>query len=140
MPAPRIPRQALGVSLAPKNPDAEAPEHLALIRRLHCCVCGAPPPVDPHHLLRIRDAQGNRVIKGTGRTNDDKHAIPLCRLKCHNGDRNSLHASLSRGIDEEEWLAARGIQGRELAKALWAATPDFEAMFRIVFRARQVGR
>jgi len=59
----------------------------------------------------------------------DRYVIPLTR-DCH----NKIHAS----GNDEEYLAARGFMGREIAGALWANRGDVTAMERIIFRARQV--
>jgi 5-methylcytosine-specific restriction endonuclease McrA len=58
--------------------------HADVIRGLPCCLCGAPPPSDPHH-VKSRGAGGKRM-----------DLAPLCRT-CHNNahsghgpDRDSL--------------------------------------------------
>ena len=48
-------------------------KYLDTIRGLPCCVCGAPPPNDPHHML----------VSGMSVKGPDAWAIPLCR-KHHN--------------------------------------------------------
>ena len=69
--------------------------------------------------------------KGMGRKNEDRWAIPLCSIPggCH----DKAHAA----GDDEAWLASRGVDGRSVATALWAARGDLKAMERIVFRSFQ---
>lgn len=55
----------------PESP-ARAPHYLAFVRQQACCLCGAPPPSDPHHC-------GPR---GAGQKTDDYRVAPLCR-DCH---------------------------------------------------------
>lgn len=58
----------------PSNPARKAKrhaeqfgEHAETIRALPCCVCGAPPPSDPHH-SRSRGAGGTAA-----------DLVPMCR-------------------------------------------------------------
>ena len=122
MPAPRIQRTV------PRKAKERKPgmdlQHLKNIRQLPCVVCGRAPCGEAHHLLRIFDG----MPKGMGRRNADRWAIPLDR-QCH-------HEAHMAGNDDE-WLAGRGVAGRELAASLWAARGDLEAMRRIAFRHRQ---
>jgi len=133
----RIPKANTGRPIVKPKREGMSEAHLALVRKLPCVVCGKPAPSDAHHLLRAVDENGLRIVKSANQTQADKWAIPLCHWDCHEMSPTSLHNS---PMDEEEWLMARGIDGRAIAKALWTASPDFEAMHRIVFRARQVGR
>ncbi len=121
MSAPRIPRT---VPLPQrKHRIGMSAGHLAAVRALPCLICGRNP-VDPHHLLRgIPPSE-----RGTGRRASDQWAVPLCR-SCH----ISLHA---RGNDDE-FFAEHMIDGRAVARALWAARGDGKAMLRIVERNRR---
>lgn len=58
-------------------------EHMLKVKALPCCVCGAPPPSDAHHV--IHDRFGSRK-------SSDFDTIPLCEahhqdgpLAIHNG-------------------------------------------------------
>lgn len=91
---------------------------------------------DPHHLLRGVD----NLPKGTSRKNEDRWAIPLClahhnnRLLGYTGDYLHNHGN------DEEWLTSIGIDGRQLAEALWACRlrDNYEdACHRVVMRAKQ---
>lgn len=137
MPLARIPKENTGRRLAPLKRDGMSEAHLALIRKLPCLGCGKAGPSDAHHLLRAEDDSGLRIVKSASQTQADKWAIPLCHWDCHEMAPTSLHLS---PMDEEEWLMVRGVDGRAVARALWAASPDEDAMHRVLFRARQVAR
>ena len=107
--------------------EGDSEPHLALIRRLPCCVCGHFGATKAHHLLRVTGKS-----RGMGMKNADKWAIPLC-----NDPPNGCHRRLHACGNEEAWLTAVGhIDGRALAAALWKRTGDYEAMLRIIERAR----
>jgi len=96
--------------------------HLAMVRRLPCCVCGGDyGRREAHHLLRTGE-------HGMGRKSSDRWALPLC-----DHDHSVLHAA----GDEEAFLARHGVDGRALASSLWAARGDQEAMERVAFNFRQ---
>lgn len=125
MPGPRIPR-ALPTWIHRERPDMSE-SHKALIKRLPCLVCGAPA-IEGHHLMRTGD---NFNAKGTSRTSSDRWLLPTCRPH-----HNQAHDA----GDDEAWFAEQGIDARSVARSLWAATGDLDAMNRIVFRASQTRR
>jgi len=116
---PRIPRE---VGRAVRQPDPRvAIDHRAMIRRLVCVVCGRIPVVGAHLRAGLPDeGKGGMALKP-----HDKWLIPLCPL-CHGEQHN----------EGESWIAARGIDGRAVAAALWAARGDIDAMERVIGRAR----
>jgi hypothetical protein len=117
---PRIPRH---VRRAPtRSRPGDSRQHLQWIKTLPCLVCGGPAR-DPHHLKRGVD----HMPKGMGRTHEDRWAVPVCRPH---------HDWLEAGNDEEK-LASIRIDGRSVARQLWANSGDTEAAERILFRARQ---
>lgn len=98
--------------------EGNSERHLKLIRQLSCCVSGRTP-VDPHH-LKIRSE------RGMGMRSTDQWAVPLHR---------DLHMDVEKFASTKElaWFRAHGIENPyELAQALWKASPDLEAMKRIV--------
>lgn len=114
----------------PSRPERKVREgmsasHLAMVRKLPCCVCGLYGHyIQAHHLLRTGE-------HGMGRKSADKHAISLCQ---YHHDRLHAHG------DEEAFLMRFGIPGRELAAALWACRNKADpqtAMIRAVERFRQ---
>jgi hypothetical protein len=115
---PRIPKAGLPHK-RPKGRRKARPAHLRFLRSLECPVYPDGRPLEAHHLLRA-----DRT-RGMGRRAADRFAIPLSR-KAH----RELHAA----GDEEAWLAARGIDGRALAAALWRVSGDREAALRILWR------
>ena len=129
---PRIAR-TVPRSVAAKRPGDSA-QHLALVRKMPCCVPGCGSQGEPHHLLRV-----DNLPKGVGRTSADRWVVPLCprhhrrtfhKTDCAHGDHG----------DDEGWLAEKGVQARDLANALWACRlkDDYEeAIWRVVFRAKQ---
>ncbi|WP_090699102.1 DUF968 domain-containing protein [Nitrosomonas aestuarii] len=55
--------------------------HIARVKSLPCCLCGASGPSDAHHILEGR-------IKG--QKSGSFCVIPLCK-DCHQGARNGIH-------------------------------------------------
>ena len=100
------------------NDDA----YLALIRQLHCCVCGAQPPNDPHH-LKSAAAAAERAF---GRRSTDRHCVPLCRTH-----HDLIEAAGSRGELElfKDWHVD---DPHGLAERLWKAPHEVFAMRKIV--------
>lgn len=58
-----------------------ASAHIARVKALPCCVCGAPGPSDAHHILEGRTP---------GRRAPDWLTVPLCH-DCHRGSANGIH-------------------------------------------------
>lgn len=87
--------------------------------------------------------QVDNLPKGVGRRSEDKFLVPLCfnhhrrtvsKTDCAHGDHGPDR-------NDEDWLAEKGIQARDLARALWACRdkPDPEqSMRRTVWRHRQM--
>ncbi len=119
---PRVPKT--GLPPKPNKPRPEArPAHLCFLRRLECPVYPGARPIEVHHLLRADPK------RGLGRRAADRYTIPLSRR---------AHRELHSSGGEEAWLAARGIDGRALAAALWRNTGDRSAALRLVWRATAV--
>lgn len=97
-------------------------KHLTMVCMLPSVLSGVTGQTVPHHLLRTGE-------HGMGRKSSDRWAIPLTSRE---------HDALHRDGNEDQFLAAFGIDGRALAKALWAASGDLEAMRGVVFRVRQI--
>lgn len=84
-----------------KRGTKAAKEHLKKVKSLSCCMCGAAPPSDAHH---IRDLE-----VGAGQKSSDFETIPLCK-GCHQGD-NGFH-----GLGRKEWERRYQVTQRELLK------------------------
>jgi hypothetical protein len=117
---PRIPKSGLAARKTKPPRKGMSLDHLVFLRRLECPVYPGERPIEAHHLLRA-----DRT-RGMGRKAADRYAIPLSQR---------AHRELHDAGDEEVWLAARGIDGRALAAALWRNSGDLEAGLRIVYRA-----
>lgn len=130
---PRISRPKLVHNRAPI--EGISPAHLVCVRKVCLCLgCGRVGRVIAHHLISI---QGPERRKGMGIKERDKDSVPLCEETCHGpGVPGSVH---DRG-DEIAWFAERGIDHYAVASALWRVTGDIDAMYRVVFRARQMAR
>ncbi len=127
---PRISKN-LSQSKPIREREGMSASHLANVRKLPCCVCGAENrQINAHHLLQ----PGDPKERGIARKAADKYAIPLCVVILK---RWGCHERLHDAGDEETFLMQHGIDGRALASALWAARGDQEAMERVVFRFRQ---
>lgn len=82
-------------------------EHLRLVSNLPCCCCGIKnDTIVPHHLLR-------GVTRGMGMKAGDNLVIPLC---------HKHHEALHRNGNETVFLAGYGVNGLELANALYLWT------------------
>lgn len=76
----------------PKRGNQKNPKYLAWVKQQECCVCQAPGPSDPHHIIAIGDGR-------TSGTASDIHAMPACR-KCH----QAIHASVEWQRSQTLWL------------------------------------
>lgn len=118
MKAQRIIRPDTAFSVASakqRRPRVEDKQHLAFIRTLRCCVCGAPGP-DPAHIRIASPIHGKRETGG-GEKASDKWTVPLCRA--HHDEQH--HAG-----NELLWWTSKGIDPFGLALALHHATGDDE--------------
>jgi hypothetical protein len=97
-----------------RRPRVKDETHLAFIRTLRCCVCGAPCP-DPAHIRAAAVLYGKRETGG-GEKASDKWTVPLCRP--HHDEQHSN--------DELRWWSSKGIDPFGLALALYQASGDAE--------------
>jgi len=121
---PRISHKQVTRSVvkAEAKKEREAKGHCKLVGILYCCATMKPGPSDVHHLMDAGDR--GLSYKAAGR-----YTIPLCR---------EVHSEITDKPYPEEWLLQKyGVLARELADALWAASPDPVAMQRVVLRAYQ---
>jgi hypothetical protein len=116
---PRIPKNL--PQPAPRERNGMSRAHLEMICRLPCLISGRRGTVQAHHLLRTGE-------HGIAFKSADKWAIPLDTI---------WHRALHNDGDEETFLARHGIDGRAVARALWAARGDANRMYWVVFKARQ---
>jgi hypothetical protein len=116
MTASRIIRPATAFS-APKQkrPRERNENHLAFIRSLKCCICGAPGP-DPAHIRSANSIYGKRETGGSEKASD-KWTVPLCRTH---------HDEQHKAGNELLWWASKGIDPFGLALALYSASADDE--------------
>jgi hypothetical protein len=98
---------ARGSMLIAKPPRRRDREHLRIVAKQPCLVCGRTPS-DPHHL---RFAQP----KGLGLKVSDEFTVPLCRLH---------HRELHRAAKEIDWWSRLGIEPLDVAHRLWLTTHD----------------
>ena len=122
---PRIAKTNLPPKKSKRRTNRWNFKHLAFVRELECPIYPGERPIEAHHLLRADPR------RGIGRKAADRYTIPLSR---------NAHSDLHACGDEEGWLAARGIDGRALAAALWRASGDVPQGFRIVERAVDYSR
>lgn len=93
--------------------------HLALLRKLLCCVCGSREPNECHHLKQDTNE------RGMGLRSTDKHAIPLCRH--HHAEVEGVGSK-----NERQYFLDKGIDALALADALWRNTGDQDRMHKII--------
>ena len=88
-----------------KKRDGMSASHLALVRKLPCCVCLSDEGCQAHHL-------GISEERGIGQKASDQWAVPLC-VMCH----ARLHTfGFTR---HPEILLNWGVNGKALARRLW---------------------
>jgi hypothetical protein len=80
-------------------------EHLRLVARQSCLICGRKPS-DPHHLRYMQP-------RALGRKASDEFVVPLCRVH---------HRAVHRVGDERGWWRQAGIDPEPVARALWERT------------------
>jgi hypothetical protein len=110
-----IPSTAFSVAkTSQRRPRVEDKQHLAFIRTLRCCICGAHNP-DPAHIRAAAIIYGKRET-GMQEKAADKWVTPLCRT--HHDEQHSQ--------DELRWWASKSIDPFGLALALYQASGDDE--------------
>jgi hypothetical protein len=120
----RIIRPATAFSVAStkqRRPRDRNEGHLKFIRRLHCCICGAPNPDAAH--IRAASAVHGKSSTGLQEKPSDRWVTPLCRR--HHDEQ---HAACERGDASAEitWWAKQGIDPFGLALSLYAVSGDDE--------------
>lgn len=95
--------------------------HLKAIRSLPCAIPGCcASPSEAHHLKQF-------MTRGMGMKAENKWTLPLC----HEHHINGVERVGSN--KEHDWFKAHGIDDPiALAAALYAASPDEEAMFKVL--------
>ena len=96
--------------------DDKAPEHLAFVASLGCCITGAPCVV--HHLLISPEAD-----RGIGKKSSDRWVLPLAP---------SLHDALHRAGNETTWFRQYKIEPMGLSAILWSVTGNRDAAMRAI--------
>jgi len=112
-------------SEAYKQRPGMSDKHLALIRRLPCCVCGKSYAGEAHHL---KSGIGER---GMGIRTTDRWTVPMC----HNDHMEVERAGSKR---ETEWFKKRGVFPTLLALDLWTNTGDEARMRRVLAAHKEV--
>jgi hypothetical protein len=129
----RIIRPNTAFSVSPtkgqKRPREHNHAHLAFIRTLRCCLCGAPGP-DPAHIRSASPIYGKRET-GMQEKPSDKWTVPLCRTH---------HDEQHKAGNELLWWASKKIDPFGLALALHHATGDDEVADGILRASRPIER
>ena len=103
--------------------------HLKFIRRCPCCICGGEPSEAAH--VRFSDAKTGKV-SAVGQKPGDEWTVPLC-ARCHREGPQAQHKSGEYG-----WWMAHRINPIELARRLFAVSPDIERGESIARQARRL--
>ena len=92
------------------------PDYVKKVKKLPCCVCGAPGPSQIHHL---KQGTGER---GMAKRSSDKWGVPLCFEHHING--------VERVASQREmvWFQSYGVEPLTLAAALFANKHSLDAM------------
>jgi hypothetical protein len=97
-----------------RRPRERNNQHLAWLRTLQCCICGAPGP-DPAHIRSASSVHGKRETGGAEKPSD-KWVVPLCRV----------HHDQQHSINEIKFWATYGVDPFGLALSLYAHSGDDE--------------
>lgn len=114
----------------PRKREGMSALHLVHIRLLPCLICGEGGKwmtSDPHHLMRLLPPDPGK--RGMSLKSADRWTVPVCR-------KHHLEVT---DANDDEWFAARGIDARAVAAALWSERDQgIDALRRIIDRARQM--
>jgi hypothetical protein len=124
------PDTAFALSAGKKRPRQEDGSHLAFIRDLPCCICGAAS--EAAH-IRYGALSHGKPGTGAGEKPSDKYCVPLCPSH-HRLDTESQHAV----GDERRWWQAQGIDPIVISALLWQVSGDVAAGTAICENARNV--
>ena len=105
--------------------------HLKFIRRCPCCICGSEPSEAAH--VRFSDAETGK-ISAVGQKPGDEWTVPLC-ARCHREGPQAQHKSGEYG-----WWMAHRIDPLDLARQLFAVSPDIERGESIARQARRLAQ
>lgn len=94
--------------------------HLKMLRTLPCCIPGCPHTANTVHHLKSTGERGGAM------RSPDKYGLPICWSPHH----EELERAGSK--NELKWFADRGIEALELAAALWAVSPNPQALYRVL--------
>lgn len=109
--------------------NRKRPEHLAFIRGLPCCICGAPRSEAAH--VRMNDAATGKM-QALGQKPHDDWSVPLCA-----GHHRELPGAQHR-IGEANFWRRHGIDPLDLAMRLAGSSGNQEAGEFIVRQARRL--
>lgn len=112
---------------AQERRSGNSEKHLALIRKMPCCIClKISGKTDPHH-LKLGEAG---LERGLGMRATDKFTVPMCRLHHEGAERVG-------GRGEAAYFRDHSIPDvLELAHALWNGTGDLGRMIKILMAHR----
>ena len=97
-----------------------SPEHLRIVARQSCLVCGRQPS-QAHHLRYAQPRALSRKVS-------DEFVVPLCSFH---------HDEVHRTGNEFQWWRARGIDAMKAARALWAETRAFPGSAQPTFETEE---
>jgi Putative HNHc nuclease len=107
-----------------KEPRERDEAYLALIRKLPCVICSRSP-CDAAH-IRMGSRLHAKSLTGMGRKPSDKWALPICHP----------HHMEQHAIGERPFFKIHGIDPIVVARDLWAARPDLDAMQEVIRKLR----
>jgi hypothetical protein len=100
------------------------PGHLTALRACPCVVCLRTPAEAAH--IRMGSPEHGKPMTGIGIRPDDRWCLSLCPW------HHRLAPDAQHKGSEREFYERHGIDPFALAVALYAASPDIEAMTRII--------
>lgn len=111
---------ALG-ELRQREPRVRDERHLRLVRQCPCLICHRAPCGEAAHVRYASDEYGKRE-PGIGAKPSDRWTVPLCHE----------HHMAQHSVGEKPWWRQHGIDPLRVATMLSIASPDLDAMVRIV--------
>lgn len=104
------------------------PDYLGLVRRLPCLSCDNDPAGVAAH---VRMTRVGKPITGAGLKPGDHWTLPLC-ASCHTDGPQAQHR-----VGEVSFWRKLGLDPLVIAQRLYAASPDIEAMRKVIFAERE---
>lgn len=103
-----------------KNLPGNSDVHLKLLRTLPCCIPGCTRQGSTVHHIKTGGHRGGAM------RSPDRMGLPMC------ADHHLNGVERAGSKNEISWFEKHGLEPLELAAALWAVSPNPQAMYRVL--------